>query len=366
MAEFVSPRVCLSHFVDPSIAEYIVEAQDSKDEFHLFLSLGSGSTIAVTQANLNFFLSLSREFGNSNLYMSLLEYFESDFLCSQLHDSTTLDLFSEDLIGRISSKFYELIGSNLGGISVSVLFHILSHQLLMISSEDDLFSYISSRICTDPEYFDLLQFVRFEYLSAECFCCFLPALQDSIDRHLWESISRRLMPPVPPVSPSKSLTALEFPLTEAKSVDGIISYLTRRHGGNVYFKGIVNITSKSFEWHDDDHNLGNVADLTSDSYFLSEEEPRQWICWDFQDMRVRPTHYTIYSRTMRKWVVEGSLDGEAWIEIDRQTSIWDDGSFAVSKSPECRFIRLTQRSRNRHWSDLLTIRAFEVFGTLIE
>jgi hypothetical protein len=38
---------------------------------------------------------------------------------------------------------------------------------------------------------------------------------------------------------------LEFPLKEAKSVDGIISYLTRKHGGNVHGKGIATITSKS-------------------------------------------------------------------------------------------------------------------------
>jgi hypothetical protein len=36
-------------------------------------------------------------------------------MCSQLHDSTTHDLLSEDLIGRISSPFYKLIGPELDG-----------------------------------------------------------------------------------------------------------------------------------------------------------------------------------------------------------------------------------------------------------
>jgi hypothetical protein len=39
---------------------------------------------------------------------------------------------------------------------------------------------------------------------------------------------------VPPVSPSKSLKEAEFPLQDSKSVDGIVSYLTRKHGGNVH------------------------------------------------------------------------------------------------------------------------------------
>jgi hypothetical protein len=66
------------------------------------MSLGSGSTIAVTEANFDLFLSLSREFSNSNFYILLLEHFDNDFLRSQIHDSTTLDLFNEDLIGHIS------------------------------------------------------------------------------------------------------------------------------------------------------------------------------------------------------------------------------------------------------------------------
>jgi hypothetical protein len=105
IAEFLSPRVCISHSVDPSIAEYVVEASDSNDQFRLFLTLGSRSTIRVTKANLNFFLSFSREFRNSNLYVSLLKHFYSHFLGSQIPGSTTVGLYSENLIGRISSKF---------------------------------------------------------------------------------------------------------------------------------------------------------------------------------------------------------------------------------------------------------------------
>jgi hypothetical protein len=37
-----------------------------------------------------------------------------------------------------------------------------------------------------------------------------------------------------------------------------------------------------------------TADLTDEtSYFCSNDEPGQLFCWNFQEMRVRPTHYTI-------------------------------------------------------------------------
>jgi hypothetical protein len=71
-------------------------------------------------------------------------------------------------------------------------------------------------------------------------------------------------------------------------------------------------------------------------------------------------------------VVESSLDGEAWTEIDRKKNNenfrqgWDRASFAVSKSTECRFIRVTQTGKNHRGDDELDIKAFEVFGTLLQ
>jgi uncharacterized coiled-coil protein SlyX len=173
----------------------------------------------------------------------------------------------------------------------------------------------------------------------------------------------------PPVSPSKSLTETEFPLKEAKLLDGIISYLTRKHGGNVHDKGIVTIASKSVSGQ---YAVRNVAELTSDSRFWSKNEPAQWVCWDFHEMRVRPTHYTIRSWLLKSWVVETSLDREAWTEIDRKADNtdfkkdWVAASFAVSDSAECRFIRLTQTGKSHCGGDRLRICAFEIFGALLE
>jgi hypothetical protein len=187
---------------------------------------------------------------------------------------------------------------------------------------------------------------------------------------------------VPPVSPSqslKSLKAAEFPLNEAKSVEGIISYLTRKHGGNVSDKGIVTITSKSVFCNCRLYAVRHLAELDlSDPWsfvcFDSESEPGQWVCWDFKEMRVRPTHYTIMSVCLKSWVVESSLDGVNWTEIDRETDIegfrthgWRVGSFGVSNSAECRFIRMTQTDKRYLFDDdILAIAAVEFFGTLLE
>jgi hypothetical protein len=168
--------------------------------------------------------------------------------------------------------------------------------------------------------------------------------------------------------PEKSLKKPDFPLKGANSLEGIISYLTKKHGGNVDEKGIVTITSKSI---DPRGALKNVADLTSYVWFLSNDEPGQWICWDFHKMRLCPTHYTIRTYELKSWVVEASLDGENWTEIDRKTNNQDfknmnTVSFSVSKPVESRFIRLTQTGKRHCGDDILDLYAVEFFGTLSE
>jgi hypothetical protein len=153
-----------------------------------------------------------------------------------------------------------------------------------------------------------------------------------------------------------------------KSLDGIISYLTKEHGGNVHEKGIVAINSKSLA-----HGRPSYVGIRGPGFFISQNEPNQWISWDFRKMRVRPTHYTIQAGPMKSWVVEGSLDGTSWTEIDRRTDIqdfprvgWWDVSFALANAMECRFIRLTQTSADHKGRDELSLCAAEFFGTLSE
>jgi hypothetical protein len=185
-------------------------------------------------------------------------------------------------------------------------------------------------------------------------------------------ISRPIPHKVAPCSPSTPHKEVEFPLEEARSIEGIISYLTEKHGGNVHDKGIVTITSKSIADEDrGDENFSDLADLPSYWGFQSKNEPDQWVCWDFHESRIRPTHYTIRSSSVKSWVVESSLDGLNWTEIDRKTDNSDFephgmASFAVSKSAECRFIRLTHTGKNQRGSNYLHIYAFEIFGALLE
>jgi hypothetical protein len=92
--------------------------------------------------------------------------------------------------------------------------------------------------------------------------------------------------------------AVQFEFKDAKSVEGIISHLTLKDLGN------VSIGSTSADDDSGKYAVVNVADLDSDSHFISRDEPDQWVCWDFQERRVRPTQHTIKSYSLRSLVVE--------------------------------------------------------------
>jgi hypothetical protein len=111
--------------------------------------------------------------------------------------------------------------------------------------------------------------------------------------------------------------------------------------------------------------------------FDSQDLPEQWVCFDFRDMRVTATHYMIRTTGagergphLKSWVIEGSLDGQRWTELDRKKN---DGqlkgrnayaSFAMSTSAEVRMIRLRQTGKNHVGNNYLALSAFEVFGTI--
>jgi hypothetical protein len=199
-----------------------------------------------------------------------------------------------------------------------------------------------------------------------------------MDRHVWSRVSKRLLLDVTRTRSITRIPELQFPFNANYPLNGNIADLTKQHGGNVHALGIVTITSKScMEVSSRDLAQRNVADLTTTTIFNSDGDENQWICWDFHQFRIVPTHYSIRTFAaspqgahLKSWVIESSIDGVNWREIDRQTdsTVLAQScavrSFPVSDSAECRFIRLTQTGPNHKNLHTLVFRAFEVFGGL--
>jgi hypothetical protein len=158
----------------------------------------------------------------------------------------------------------------------------------------------------------------------------------------------------------------------------------------VHNRGVVEVTSGSFEKASDAGSgfVQRSVDLETELSFSSAFRRRDyeidhtgnnWLCYDFKDKRILPTHYAIRTNNqyaggvhLKSWLIETSTDGQTWREVDRREDSehlngrWFMRTFGMTEVDECRFIRLVNIGRNRFGDDRIALSAWEIFGGLIE
>ena len=168
----------------------------------------------------------------------------------------------------------------------------------------------------------------------------------------------------------------EFVFNGENPLEGIIAHLSQECGGNVDEEGVVAITSSEFYDGDEPRT---VADLGTDPWFGSLDNPNSWICYDFKEKRVVLTSYSVRTHVgpsfPRSWVLEASNDGTegSWLVVDRREdnnelhAPYVTHNFACASSASqgmFRFVRLRQTGKNHNGGDELYLTSLEVFGTL--
>jgi hypothetical protein len=86
---------------------------------------------------------------------------------------------------------------------------------------------------------------------------------------------------------------------------------------------------------------------------------------------MRMSSYGPNSYHLKNWVIEGSIDGTSWSELDRRENNTDlNNSYAVKTFNVCkvdtfRMIRLRQIGPNHGNNNYLIFTAFDLFGLLM-
>jgi hypothetical protein len=225
---------------------------------------------------------------------------------------------------------------------------------------------IRCRIESDSSFIELFSFVRFEFLTIESIedfnswsCDHFECFEQFFSFVLWTSICRRLCLCLSLSVDVKCPTEryhfkrLHFVPQSDNPLSGIISYLTSQHCGNVSDRGIVTVSGSSTY---SSCAAKNAVDLLSTSFFHSLNNPNQWLCYDFKDRKVRPTHYSIHAQSsnhyLRSWIFEGSIDGSTWTELDCHSndqttnSNHPIGAFSISSDCKYQCLRLGQTGVN--------------------
>jgi hypothetical protein len=204
-----------------------------------------------------------------------------------------------------------------------------------------------------------------------------------LNSSIFSRLGRRFILPVSPASKNSRVApepGREFKLKRDSPLDGIIAYLTSKCGGNVHDRGVVNVTAISTSTGP----AQNVADLQNRSTVLQSKstESNPWVCYDFKNLQVTPTHYALLSYQgsgagywhPKSWYFEGSNDGTNWTVLHDCSNNSDlngaglIGQYTVSKSMKCRFIRIRQTQHHSSSTSYyyLTLAGFEVHGILHE
>jgi hypothetical protein len=120
------------------------------------------------------------------------------------------------------------------------------------------------------------------------------------------------------------------PFIDSAPFHGVISYLTGEFKTNVVTGKIVQITASS-TYKPDEHvtavspSIAAVADLSKDTVFFFANQRSQCLCYDFNQYRVTPTHYSMRAHSSgaatgrhhsMSWVLEVCLDGMSWSVLD--------------------------------------------------
>jgi hypothetical protein len=382
-AAFISKavhRLLCSDFTIDSFALTGVE-DGASDFFNIICALIEGRPIVLDESNCERVSRVGEVLENDELLAFVMKFQESveaisvSNCISRLRMRVRTGLKIEEALKFVASHFYELEIEELKGLTNDLLEAVVSHSDLRLIDEDSFLEFIFS---LGDEYSTLYGYVEFRFLSISGIDKFLSRIsKENCDSQIWNSICRRLQCEIVNREVNcrrfSSTAVEEFVFSKGHEFDGILSSLTKKCGGNVHEKGIVNITSSG----DAGNKCWQVADHGWTGFWASLNVPNSWICFDFRNTQISVKSYTLNSDSKISqipvhWVVEGSNDQNNWMEIDKKDTQELDGR-SIVKNFSCsthhsskffRFIRLRQTGINNSNYDYFCLRNIEFFGVL--
>lgn len=157
--------------------------------------------------------------------------------------------------------------------------------------------------------------------------------------------------------------------------NGILNYI---RGKNV---NLVDINVSSFCLKDKNNWPQNIIKYEdTKSFFCSDDQPNQYIMFDFKNHPVVPKSYSIRSSYQRKdlshlksWVIEGSNNEIKWIKLDEQKNNSSlNGSnyshnFSINNpnNQSYRYLKLVQTDLNWRNRNYLKLNCIEFFGDIL-
>ncbi|KAK8878451.1 hypothetical protein M9Y10_005224 [Tritrichomonas musculus] len=409
LASFISPIVANIFQSDPLCDSFTVDINEKSEsemnndkiqfDFDIVIQLMKGESIKIDSSNAEFLVQIGKKLGNSELVERITQNLSTYLppltpqnVIHRILVRCSLNLNIDTEIDFIASHFIEFGDEELISLGPSLLLQILtSSKKLQIHSESWLLFLIKRMVnAGGNSYKCLYACVDYANLSKDEFETFIDEIDlEDIDEPLWNSLkscfcqfkqdelfykNRNKNEQKNNINKKLNLSAIIEP-SKPENMKGIFTHISEVLGANP--SSVVEVTSSPFN---SQYPPENVIDNSSNDtqYFESNDEPNSWICFDFKNMRVSLSHYTLKTwfwgpnfQHLKSWIVEGSDDGREWTELDQredEESLNDALAFRRFKClmrVTCRYIRIRSTDVDHSGSNLLILNAVEFYGRLI-
>lgn len=386
LACFISPKIYELLKTDQTLDVFTIDHPDSNFEFQEIIDVISGSELEISSDNADYLVFISMVLGNDELLEIAQKYQIRKVELNPINVMVNLirkhecNFHINDEIRYIASHITEIKEEKLKDLDFDLLYRIMSHPLIQVSSESWFFNFILRVVRRrGSEFRPLLALVHYEYLDeADIKKFLLKATFEDISGELWNSLKKRLAMKVTQPDPTDRAkpqikhaeNSHVCQLENGQTLNGIIKYLTNECGGNVDEKNVVKITASGVS----ENSPNRVANLEWTNAFYTTNLENSWIQFDFLDATVTIDQYTIKTdkykkRWLKSWVLEGSNDGKVFNVIDTRDDNTDLSSdhptqtFRCNKDGTYKIIRLRQTGPDSLGDHYLVLQNIEFFGS---
>ncbi|OHS98355.1 hypothetical protein TRFO_08944 [Tritrichomonas foetus] len=433
IADILSPKISQIHKTDPTFNQFTIETNQSgvfENIIDLVKDLDTEKEITIEERD--FYYEVLKALGNTDYY-HLVHFLHEDEITldnvfQRIHEKMMFygqspnyqndcDIMLGDELQFVAMNFFLLKNSyqEIHDLNMSQLKLIFENSQLKLETEDSLVYFIFEHIeyllkqnnkkkymknSSIANAFYLFEHVEFDKLTSECLDYFMKNFDINYitidifralckynshythDRYRNNASNSNFPSPDDNTTKRYKPRILKFEYNEEdNNINGILAYLTKEEAKmNKSHKDMIvhkyfNITSSSFFAGSEPENLFKTDEHL---FFTSLDSPNQNVIIEFLSSKIIISHYLIktvdflpkdYSHP-RSWKLEVSLDGTAWVEIDKRNNeeslnhAGAIGYFPVNQQYAAMFVKLTQTGENWADNDQFCFSNFELFGQL--
>jgi hypothetical protein len=378
LAQFISPIVSREHSADQSFDCLEIKTCACTNSFHHIIRLMSGDPIDFAIGEAYSLLLLAESLGNLELCQSLRDLLPSQLnlknAVTLLEHKAHVDLDCSAELAFIAAHFSAFDRRELATLSPELLQLVLECPDLKVETESDLFRFIQNAVLQcGAAYQVLYETLLFEYLEDADVAAFLQAVTfEELSAPMWAALSRRLVRRTP--APSGDRYSKGTIAYRSDPFDGIAAWMRGQAGGNPVREGLIEVSCSAGNPYGE-----KLFDKDWKCYWSSANAADQWIAFRFPKHSVVVTDYSLRSPNskqgwnhLRSWVVEGSMDGKEWCEIDRREGTEELNGKSKVATWKCReprkvrIVRIRQTGKNHRNLDDIQLSGVEFFGRVFD